>query len=70
MAAPPSRKTIEVDISWLEEALDAKKKNAPPPLPEPAPASEPEPPRRNTIEVQMEWLEIVDEEKKKDDPST
>jgi hypothetical protein len=71
---PPARKTMEVDISWLEEALekDGKAKAAkapkakPPRMPgaavtvPPLPVA-PEPPRRNTIDVQMEWIELVDE---------
>lgn len=66
---PSSKKTMEVDISWLEDNPAVQKTRRKPPRmpgaavtvpPLPVPASEP--PRRNTIDVEMEWVELVDED--------
>jgi hypothetical protein len=73
---PPPRKTMEVDISWLEDKPELKndakdpkdpKKKKPPRMPgaavtvPPLPVAESERTRRNTIDVEMEWVELVDE---------
>lgn len=67
---PPPKKTMEVDISWLEDHPEVKKTRKKPPRmpgaavtvpPLPVPASEPPRPQRNTIDVEMEWVELVDE---------
>jgi hypothetical protein len=73
MAEPPRRKTIEVDVSWLEEvpaskqpaaAAPAPTRKKPPRMPgatvtvPPLPARGSEPP----TEVEMEWVELVDNE--------
>jgi len=70
---PPGKKTMEVDISWLEDVPEVKKAKAeakkgqkPPRMPgaavtvPPLPVASSEPPR-NTIPVKDEWLEVVDE---------
>ena len=70
---PPGKKTMEVDISWLEEHPAVKKTRKKPPRmpgaavtvpPLPVAASEPprvERPGRKTIEVELDWVELVDE---------
>jgi hypothetical protein len=77
MAKPPhpGKKTMEVDISWLETtpAVQKTKRNKPPRMPgaavtvPPLPVAASEPPRRSekpgrsTIEVELDWVELVDE---------